>query len=284
MAHISFDRVEVVVTSIEPSIIHVKPILKPTVIPLSRYDYSIEKSESQASDFKEITRFPADSREYYEDFTSEALSVNRQFFYKVKAIHKTTNVIIESGAHTWADYLDYKGLEIVRRLNYLLRYRTGTPNFLFIERTIGTKCPHCWDEATSRVKDPDCSFCLGTGKLSGYYTPVTVWADLNPSPDIVGHPPQGEVQVTQTRALFPPYPRPKPRDVIVEALNEQMWRIMSVSNKVEVDRTPIQLVCDLVLINKTDVEYKKLDIPEQLRVQLINDFNERKRDLPGREW
>lgn len=280
MAEIKIRRVDVTVLSIDPCKIDVKWVLEPTVLPLRDYKLIIERSENKSSGYCHVSTVSGTTARFL-DLAVELHNMNREYSYRVSAQNIRTDKIVSVMIGEWNGYPDLKSLEMIRLLNFLLDDRTGTPAFVFSQISDGYRCPICWDQATSRVIDPDCTTCLGTGKIGGYYDPILSMIDFSPDAKNVEHAGWGEIQPNQVDGLLSSYPEIKPRDVIIRA-NDDIAFIVERWNGVKEpgSTTVLHQMIRLTTMTRSDIE-SKLIVPENLRLQAVDRLRYRK-EL--REW
>lgn len=148
---------------------------------------------------------------------------------------------------------DFVALEIVRRNNLLLRRFTGRVVAYLPVRTHGPRCARCYDELKMRAKESSCNECYGTTFQGGFYEPIHVFVDVNPSPDLVQIANFGKLEVNSTVLFMSNFPIAKPNDMIVERTNRR-WRVVQV-NTVTKNRYPVQQFLQVEAIEKSDSEY-----------------------------
>jgi len=69
--------------------------------------------------------------------------------------------------------------EIQRKEVLQMRGLSGVPCQLWQRRMTGTPCTHCTSPSTGEIVNPDCPWCMGSGKLGGYHGPYACWATFN---------------------------------------------------------------------------------------------------------
>lgn len=148
---------------------------------------------------------------------------------------------------------DFIALEIARRNNLLLRRFTGRLLAYCGVRTQGPRCPMCFDGLKRRSNSSACKICFGTTFEGGFYTPVPVFIDVNPSPNVMQVANFGKIEENQTAAFMANYPLVKPNDMIVEPTNRR-WRAVQV-NTVTKNRYIVQQFLQLQEIDRSDSEY-----------------------------
>ena len=277
---IVFKDLDIKVMGLSPNKVLVKWETEKTNIPLSRYTFTLQRSESQTVGFKNI--YVSEGISPFEYFDYEPILHNeyRRFYYRVRAKNNETKKTLYSKISTWHGEPDLKCLEIIRRLDDLLEWRTGTPVFFFSEITQGTRCPECWDMATGRLLRADCPRCKGTGKIGGFAPPVLIWADLSPDAKVVQHGGWGETQPSQCDILLGNFPIIKSRDIIIESRERNVWSIGEMIRVVKPERVIIQQMARVDKVNRSDIEYT-LEVPEELRSQALEQLNNRKK---WKEW
>lgn len=69
--------------------------------------------------------------------------------------------------------------EIQRKEVLQMRLLSGVACQLWQRRMTGAPCTHCINTATGEIVDPDCAWCMGTGRLGGYHGPYPCWATFS---------------------------------------------------------------------------------------------------------
>lgn len=148
---------------------------------------------------------------------------------------------------------DLIALEIVRRNNLLLRRFTGRLVAFFPVKSQGARCVVCFDPLKKRAKRSQCPNCFGTTFQGGFYDQITVFADFNPSAEVIQISPFGKEEPRQTILFMSNFPLAKPNDLMVEKTNKR-WRVVQV-NKVTKNRYPVQQVLQVQEIDRSDAEF-----------------------------
>jgi len=232
--------------------------IKPTNEDISLYHFSILRSDSPDSNFAEVYNGLVNVFSY-KDTSANLYSKWRKFFYKVRCIlisdpTKFVDSLVESNA-TKPDPI---AVEIIRRNNLLLKNFVGVPSVVYIRRSWGQHCPNCWDEIKQRKTQSNCAVCYNTGYVGGFFDPVEVNVNYNPSPEMIRQA-HFEQQIDTTTAWMSNYPPISPKDVIIEN-GRKRWRVVQVS-KTEKKRLLVHQIFSLAQINLNDIEYK-LVMPE----------------------
>jgi hypothetical protein len=211
------------------------------------------------------------------DITVNLQSFWRKWYYRVKVEDLTPNRRFFTDIKSWESDPKIFELEIIARNDWLLQYETGTPCFAIIERTAGgSHCQACYNPSLKRTTVSNCTQCFGTGRERPFYEPILTYVDFNPPPKIVQVTSMGETQAGQTDIWWSAFPQLKPRDILVEVLSGQRWRVVGV-NLVGDVRTDIHHFGRIEQINRRDVEYQ-IAIPEAVQTQAVVDLETMKKE------
>lgn len=178
----------------------------------------------------------------------------RQYFYKVKVVHLPTGEEEEFGPEASDEpEPDIVCAEIIRNEDMLLREFIGRKCWLFPVRTFGPRCS-CFDATLGRTTRSNHGPCFGTGFLSGFMSPVEIFAQVDPnSKGFQAMAVPGEMHQGDTTGRMSAFPPAKPRDILVESENTR-WRVMKV---VPTERLRATVHQELTLheIPRGDIEY-----------------------------
>lgn len=185
----------------------------------------------------------------------------RQIYYRIRSIKKTdlTNVA-ESDSFTFDAQPDLIAAEIQRLERMLWEEFAGRRCFIFPARTFGQHCPSCFDGPakgkgfTSARNRSQCLTCYDTGFIHGYFDPIEIFMQFDPSPQSIQNLPITERQQNDSTARLPNFPLVKPRDIIVEAENRR-WRVVTVT-ATERLRNVVHQELRLHEIVKGDIEFQ----------------------------
>lgn len=223
---------------------------------IEEYDFFVLRSIDGAAGPWTQLAGPFYNTFHFRDGDVQQLHKWRNYFYKLKVVHRLSGRTEEFGPEWHRAEPDRIALEIQRREAMLWRNFAGRLVFLFPRLTFGQRCKHCWDQgprgnSTYRSVQHNCATCFDTTFVGGYATPMPVWMQFDPSPKTNQKTDIKEHQFSQTTArtiLFPPI---RPKDMLVERENRR-WLVERVSNT-EKGRAVIRQ--ELVL-----TEYPKDDI------------------------
>lgn len=147
----------------------------------------------------------------------------------------------------------FTALEVVRRNNLYLRRFTGRVIAFCPIRIQGRRCSLCFDNLKKRSNSSQCRECFGTTFEGGFYEPIHVFIDVNPSPNVIQVATFGKLEVNQTAMFMSNFPLAKPNDLIVERTNRR-WRVIQV-NTVTEKRYTVQQYLQVEEIEKSDAEF-----------------------------
>ena len=256
-------------------------VLKKTSQNLSNVKYFIDRGESpenMAPLFREGISATTGVPEFV-DHSANLLDFYKEYVYQIRAVEYNSDGDPIQTFTSWQFHID--GLEdqvslyIINEHCFLYRYTSvGIPVMIFKKRHDGVKCPVCWDKILKRVTRSDCTSCAGTGVLRGYYDPIEGWMHIGPDPKASSVQIQGVSQPSQTVFEYTNYPIIRPGDVVVEMKNNNFWRFVNIQfpqrNRVIVLQRGL-----LDVINRSDVEYQGIDIPQDRRRELVAQLDER---------
>jgi hypothetical protein len=210
----------------------------------------------------------------YLDITVNMQSFWRRWYYRIRAEDTGSSKEFNSDTKTWESSPKVFELEIIARHDFILRRDTGTPCFALVERTAGgDHCQVCYNASLNRSTKSSCTECFGTGRERPFFQPILTFIDFNP-PAKITQIQQREDDKGQTTVWWSAFPQLKPRDVLVEVLSGERWRVVSV-NPVGEARTSIQHFGTLERISQRDIEHR-ISIPESTQRQAVNDLEEMK--------
>ena len=250
---LEFDKIWVDVYNLDYLVVNWA--VKPSAEDISLYRFSVWRSDSPDADFAMVCDGLQNTFSY-KDTSVDLYSKWRKFFYKIQLYLATDPAtIVTSLVESNSTKPDPIALEIVRRNNLVLKNFVGVPSYVFIRRTWGQRCSNCWDPIKQRKTQSNCSICYNTGFVGGFFDPVSVNINYNPSPEMVRHA-NFEQQIDNTTAWMSNYPPISPKDIIVEN-GRKRWRVVQV-NHTEKKRLVLHQIFSLTQVNLNDIEYKLL--------------------------
>ena len=226
------------------------------------YDFYVLRSGDSPGGPYEILAGPFRDQYMLRDNTVSLLHSWREYFYKLRVVHRPTGTFEEFGPSS-SDQTepDLIASAIIREEDILFREFIGRKCWLFKSRTFGPLCT-CFDVTLGRRLRTGHQLCFDTGFLGGYMSPIEVWAQVDPpGKDNTAHS-FGEVQQCDTMGRLISFPPVSPRDILVESDNER-WRVIKTS-QTERLRHAVHQELTLHHIPKGDVEY---NLPVEVDLQ-----------------
>lgn len=245
-------------TPVNINTVLVKWEIAPTTEIKSNYEYFVERSFNPQEDFENIsgTSGVIGLTEFLDECTN-LLSLNRKIFYRLIVKSKTGSQISTWGPVDFQHKPSKVSMELARRNKLILNkfISDGHPVKIYISKSVGERCPDCWDEVKSRVRKSSCETCFGTGFASGFMGPIDGFVSFNPSTEMVQLTDIAEMQPNDVVTWTSNYPILSPRDVIVDTKENRRWRVVNIS-QIEHQRFIVQQVMRLREINPGDIEFK----------------------------
>lgn len=195
---------------------------------IEEYDFFILRSiDGAAGPYRQIAG-PFYNTFQFRDGNVQRLHKWRNFFYKIRWVHRESGRAQEAGPAMLEAPADRIALEIRRRENLLFREFAGRIVFHFPRLTFGQRCKACWDlgsrgNTIGRATQQGCPTCFGTTFVGGYATPMAIWVQFDPSPNQPQRTDLKEHQFIQTTARTTFFPPIKAKDMIVEAEDRRWW-------------------------------------------------------------
>lgn len=230
------------------------------------FDYDFYVLRSVDSPMGPYTQIAGPLRDQYmlRDMQVSLLHKWRQYFYKIRVVHRPTGKEEEFGPSSSDEpEKDLIAAEIIRQEDILFREFTGRKCWLFIARTFGPRCT-CWDQVLQRRTRSAHALCFDTGFLGGFMSPIEVFVQIDPQGKNTQAMSIGEMQPNDTAARMISFPPVSPRDILVETENLR-WKVISVSNTERL-RSAVHQELKIHAIPKGDIEY---NLPMNLSLQTL---------------
>jgi hypothetical protein len=234
--------------------------IEDTSLDVLDFTFEILRSESPMGPF-DIVGGPFSDRFRFVDNRVNLLHRFRQLYYKIQSTQKTDPAnIAYSDPVSFDAEPDLMAAEMQRLERLLWQEYAGRACFIFPIRTFGQRCGNCWDGPdkgkgfTSQRRRSHCITCYDTGFVRGYFDPIEIFMQFDPSTGSIQTLTDFERQQSDTTARMPNFPLLKPRDLIVEPENRR-WRVVRV-NQTERLRSTVHQELFLHEITKGDVEFQ----------------------------
>ena len=240
---------------------------KQTLENFQEYIFILERSEDPASGYIPVFEFNHNI-EYTDSVWFK--KIWRNLYYRFQIVHTPSGTVNYTKAYRMSVAPDLEALEIVRRNNIMLRnrrYGTGTPIAVFKQKTVGPKCPVCWDYNKQKIRSSTCDECFKTGIEGGYYDPIITWANLTPPQKMVQIPQWGEMEPNEIRIFLSNEPVVNPKDIFFAPNDMLFYQI----NQIEISSRRGYLLHQLAaasVLDRSSIIYKLLNKYPQLTEQL----------------
>lgn len=216
------------------------------------YDFYVLRSEAAMGPYDVISG-PLRDTYSFRDVQVHLLHKWRQYYYKIRVVHRTTAATEEFGPASHLEpEQDLLAAEIIRQEDLLFREFVGRKCFLFPARTFGPACS-CFDVVAGRRTRSGCKNCFGTGWLGGFMSPVEIYIQIDPFPKRSVESSLPVQQPSDTVARMICFPPVSPNDIIVEPENRR-WRVKT-STPTQRLRANVRQELQLHEIPKGDIEF-----------------------------
>lgn len=223
----------------------------PTLSDIQEYEFTVQRSESEAGAFEDITGALKDTY-FFRDYGVPPVSVNRVLFYRIKVRHAPSGEVVYSSVSSRRPPQDLIAREIVRLETLLFEEFAGTMGWLFPRRTFGQRCPQCWDDVLQKVVDDRCPVCFGTGFSGGYHRPIQFFVQVDESPTAERTSPPHHHQQKTFSIRSPASPFVKPLDLFIDNRNRRM-RVLQVHGTHRLN-TPVRQEFQAALVQPGSIE------------------------------
>lgn len=245
--------------------------------PSQAFEFFIDRSGSPEGPFKTLNDLSIKNSYGYIDRTYNDESSNRQIYYRIRGTSNKESIESEIKRLDHDD-LNYLGFAIVRNKKLALERLFGTKCYVFIRKTFGPKCKHCYDPARQKSISSYCTYCYGTTFDGGYFNPIEMYIQLNP---LIKANMKSDLQNTENLRIDGVwtinYPILSPGDIIVEAKHQDDRYVIE---------TPIQhteqhqaIVEQRFPVTKIHLSRIEMKIPVPINVFSINDVNVFRQDF-----
>ena len=189
------------------------------------------------------------------------MEVPDSLFYRIK-LTAGSKVVYSQPHSIYAD-IDRPSWLIIREIQrkelLSMRQMSGVPCHLYQRKHVGMPCTHCLSPDTGEVLNPNCTWCLGTGKLGGYHGPYPCWGQFGlDGADITQDASTGDMtNVLRTLDIrFIGNPWVFSKDIVVDLSSEERYVVSKVNSLLEIRRMPIVQSLTATCLTTQDVAYK----------------------------
>ena len=145
--------------------------------------------------------------------------------------------------------------KILRDESVMLKRLNGVKVAVCKRMHWGPRCTKCYDKYTKDVVRANCTTCLGTGFIPGYYTPIITWARRLPATPAVSITPQGKSDITVTRATLLDIPQVQDDDVLVFLADNRRFQVKQVTTT-ELKTVTVHQVVVVSELARSSIEYR----------------------------
>lgn len=244
--------------------VHVQWGVEPEATDLNTVEVELLRSESPSGPWTKLQVFDPVVTFGFTDKTVPWRPKNYEVYYLLRGVDKGSgDVLTDDLPFGFQGQLPLDAVEIIRQHQILLlgvnghKPLTGIETTVYKKRTFGARCLECTDGPTGRVVISQCKICGGTGYSdSGYYAPIRVAMNFQPSPKTYQISNLGKLEDNETVAFMVNFPIMYPGDMIVEP-NEAHWRVVNI-DVTERNRVIVHQLLRLRQLDHNDVEYQVL--------------------------
>lgn len=205
--------------------------------------------------YQRLTTNPISSPSFKDPLTRD-YSKFRNSYYSVEVLMPSGQKMkspLTSWHYTRRDRVEKIAAEIQRREYILLRKFNGVKSFLFKRRTYGLRCPRCWNEAQEKVMDDHCHVCFGTSFDGGYFDPLPLFVNYDPTPNEIIKGYVGRIEANMISGWTISVPEIAADDIIIRTGD---WNVYSVSKvqTTELQTNGVRQMMALSQLSKKDIE------------------------------
>lgn len=194
---------------------------------------------------------------FFKDTSNRDYSKAQSGGYVVEAILPFTSEVVKSQLTTWGykrrDRIEKIANEIQRREYMLLSKFAGAKSFFFRKKVFGTRCPRCWDKETEKVMDDHCEVCYGTSFEGGYYSPIAIYIQYDPTQANKRKSYVGDIEPTNLGAWTISMPEIVSDDIIIRSKDWNVYRVID-SNPTELQTRTVRQIMSITQLSRQDIE------------------------------
>lgn len=207
--------------------------------------------------FERLTTQPT-SDPSFKDPTARDYSKFRNGYYIVEALLPSGQTV-KSTPTSWhykrRDRLQLIATEIQRREFLLLSKFNGVKSYLFRKKYYGLKCHRCWNPTTEKIMDDHCSVCFGTSFEGGYFDPLPMYVNYDPTPNEILKAFVGRIEPNMIAAYTISLPEITADDIIIRTGDWNVYQVIKIQTT-EMQTNAIRQMMSLSQLGKGDIENK----------------------------
>ena len=195
------------------------------------------------------------------------LSLARGIFYRVVATPPTGAQNVVEAVTVVEPRLDGRQRLLKRKIlrdeSILLKRFNGVEVAICKRMHWGPRCTKCYDKYTKDVIRANCTLCLGTGFIPGYFTPIITWGRRLPAQPDVSMTPQGKSDITMTRITLLDIPQVQDDDILV-FLRDNRRFIVKKMTATELRTVTVHQTVLVSELSRSSVEYRIVVDPTRI--------------------
>jgi hypothetical protein len=221
--------------------------------------FDVYFSSVQDTGFVKLNSTPITGTTFADTTTQEYSKYNKGYYVVEAILTSKNNVALRSDPVSWNTYqrnwVTLRAIEIQRREYWLLSRFAGISSYLFRKKTYGMRCTRCWNPTTEQVTDDHCPQCLGTSFQGGFFDPVRLYLQYDPTPNqevktYIGHDEENTIG-----AWTISMPDIRLGDVIVRTGDWNIYEVGKIATT-ELQGNVVRQMTTLIQLSKGDVEYQ----------------------------
>lgn len=194
----------------------------------------------------------------FKDPTAQDYSKFRNGYYIVEALLPSGQTV-RSAPASWhykrRDRLELIATEIQRREFLLLSKFNGVKSYLFRKKYYGLRCHRCWNPTTEKVMDDHCTVCFGTSFEGGYFDPLPLYINFDPTPNEIMKVFVGRTEPNMISSYTISLPEITADDIIIRTGDWNVYQVLKIQTT-EMQANTIRQMMALTQLGKGDVENK----------------------------
>lgn len=219
--------------------------------------FNVYHSATEDGNYVKINTSPINGNSLI-DYSNQDYHKFRNGYYIVEAILLgVNNTIMRSRPETWhnvrRNWVELRAQDIQRREFLLLRKFTGVKSYLMKRRTYGLRCSNCWDPKSETVTKDNCRVCFGTSFEGGYFPPIPLFVQYEPTPSSVLKTYFGKFEPNQIGAWTVSVPEIAPDDILIRTGDWNLYEVGQIQTT-ELQAVPVRQIMQLKQLSRRDVE------------------------------
>ena len=239
--------------------------------PSGAYAFFVERSESPEGPWTTLNPIGLVNVYGYVDRTVNREAFDRHLYYRIHCIHKQTGEeIISKHASTLEETGTWVGKYIAKQERLLLRRWNGVKCAVYIRRTFGERCSHCYDAVRGKSISDSCTECFGTTFKGGYFAPILMDINFNPRQKTQDRNVLQRTENDQVSAWCSNYPVLSYDDLIVEIERNNERYLVKTIQQTEHGNATVHQNLSLMKLHLSTPQFL---VPQAHDIRSIDDVN-----------